>query len=201
MDVEEEGRDDALWEQARLLCSLGKKTEAYQIYRALAGHNYFGSHVAAAAILEEQKNPINNEKIYLLLRQGIKTGDDEAALMLGRCVLSDVVNHHSLSKRRAIKLVCAVAACASSETVRGIAHYVLGEFSLRPGNIEFCGIDAESNFKSSARFGCIPALLELAEINLRKGRRLNAFLFACRWAALMGLSEFFPKMRKRLMTT
>lgn len=193
--------NDLLWERARLLCVEGKKGEVFQIYQTLAEEDFPGSHVAAAAILEEQRNPEDAERIYLLLRSGVRAGDDEAVLMLGRCVLARAVVTSAISEKRALRMICAVSRCSPSRTTQGIACFVLGDFLLKSDGLFDDQCDAESCFARSSQLGCIPASLELAKINLREERKFKALFFAIHWTLMMGLSEFFPTMRKRLMTT
>lgn len=189
---------DSIWLSAKQLLNCGNQYEALMLYKQLASAGVFGSHVAAASLLEELGQGNWAVEVYSLLRKGVKTSDHEALLMIGRLAMNKCEACSAISVVRAKQTLNAIAVHASSNTTRHIAAYLLG---LNEAENE-SGPDwdaAKFYFQISAENGSIPALYWLARTNAMQNNRFRALVAGLRWATLSLLANCRPNMRNRLM--
>jgi hypothetical protein len=189
---------DKDWIEAKNFVSLGKQREAILLYRRLAAYKVFGSHVAAASLLEELGQAGWKEDAYSLLREGVRTSDEEALLMIGRLALHKCDEFSAISYVRANRILCAVARHATSNTTRHIAAYLLGMNEVKNEGMKDL-VTAKQCFRVAAENGSIPALYWLARVNAMQRNRFQTLLVGMRWAVLSSLADYRPSMRTRLM--
>lgn len=193
---------DDYWKEAQNLTRNNSKKEALLIYKELAKNNVFGSHVAAASLLEELMPQNWQKEAYTLLRRAIRTKDPEALLMISRLALFEGEPFCMIEFNRAFKILLCLGECAPSKTIRAIAYFILGEYFEKNKISSHAKIEEYSPeifFRMAAKNGSIPALYHLAKIMGAKNHRIMALLYGLRWAMLVSLAEYVSSMRFRLM--